>query len=127
VAALIALVGGLGLAGTMSLSVMERTREIGVMRAVGAETPDLRTMFIVEGLFIGLLSALISFVLSIPLTDLIGRALGSAVRLGAIEVLVNQTGYGLWLLIVSVVSVVASIAPARRAGKISIREALAYA
>ena len=127
VAALIALVGGLGLAGTMSLSVMERTREIGVMRAVGAETPDLRTMFIVEGLFIGLLSALISFVLSIPLTDLIGRALGSAVRLGTIEVLVNQTGYGLWLLIVSVVSVVASIAPARRAGKISIREALAYA
>ena len=127
VSALIAVVGGLGLAGTMSLSVMERTREIGVMRAVGAETPDLHTMFIFEGLFIGLLSALVSFALSLPLTDVIGQALGAAVRLGSIEVQMNGFGYVAWPLIVSVVSIAASLAPARRAGTISIREALAYA
>ena len=127
VATLIAIVGGLGLAGTMSLNVMERTREIGVMRAVGAESPDLRTMFVIEGLFIGLLSALISYVLSFPLTSLIGTALGAALRFGAIDIQINWIGYALWPLIVSTVSVVASISPARRASQISIREALAYA
>ena len=127
VATLIAIVGGLGLAGTMSLNVMERTREIGVMRAVGAESPDLRLMFVIEGLFIGLLSALISYVLSFPLTVLIGSALGTALRLGTIDVQLSWVGYVLWPLIVSVVSVLASISPARRASQISIREALAYA
>jgi putative ABC transport system permease protein len=127
VATLIAIVGGLGLAGTMSLNVMERTREIGVMRAVGAETPDLRMMFVVEGLFIGLLSAVISFVLSFPLTSLFGVALASALRFGSISVIYSPTGYLLWPLIVSVVSIVASLSPARRATQISVREALAYA
>jgi putative ABC transport system permease protein len=127
VAALIAVVGGLGLAGTMSLSVMERTREVGVMRAVGAQSPDLRAMFVVEGLFIGLLSALISYVLSVPLTRVIGEALGAGVRIGAIDMQFSAAGYLLWPVIVSVVSVVASLSPARRASQISIREALAYA
>jgi putative ABC transport system permease protein len=127
VAVLISVVGGLGLAGTMSLSVMERTREIGVMRAIGAETGDLHTMFIIEGLFIGLLSALASFVLSVPLTDIIGSALGAAVRIGEIERAFSANGYVAWPAIVCVVSIVASSSPARRAGQISIREALAYA
>jgi len=127
VAVLISLVGGLGLAGTMSLSVMERTREIGVMRAIGAETGDLRAMFIVEGLCIGLLSAAASFLLSVPLTDLIGSALGTAIRMGEIERAFSSAGYVLWPLIVCAVSIVASLSPAHRAGRISIREALAYA
>jgi putative ABC transport system permease protein len=127
VAALIAIVGGLGLAGTMSLSVMERTREIGVMRAVGAESPDLRLMFVIEGLCIGLLSAAIAFVLSWPLSTVVSQLLGSAMRQGSFDTQINWTGYGLWLVIVSVVSVVASISPARRATQISVREALAYA
>jgi len=127
VATLIAVVGGLGLAGTMSLNVMERTREIGVMRAVGAESPDLRMMFVVEGLFIGLLSALISYIISFPLTMTIGNALGSSLRFGAIAMEYNWLGYALWPVIVSTVSVIASLSPAQRASQISIREALAYA
>ena len=127
VAALIAVVGGLGLAGTMSLSVMERTREVGVMRAVGAESPDLRFMFVFEGLCIGLLSALIAFVLSLPTSTLVGQLLGNALRQGTFNTQINITGYALWLLIIVVVSVVASLSPASRATKISIREALAYA
>src|SRR5690606_19544695 len=45
-AIIVAAVGGLGLAGTMSLNVLERTREIGVMRAVGASTGTIRRLFI---------------------------------------------------------------------------------
>jgi putative ABC transport system permease protein len=127
VAALIAVVGGLGLAGTMSLSVMERTREVGVMRAVGAESPDLRLMFVLEGLCIGLLSAVIAFVLSIPGTSVVASALGNALRLGAFDTQYSVLGYVLWIVIVCVVSILASLSPANRATKISIREALAYA
>jgi putative ABC transport system permease protein len=127
VATLIAVVGGLGLAGTMSLSVMERTREVGVMRAVGAESPDLRLMFVLEGLCIGLLSALIAFVLSIPGTSAVASLLGSAMRQGAFDTQYSPYGYLLWIVIVCVVSILASLSPANRATKISIREALAYA
>jgi putative ABC transport system permease protein len=127
VATMIAVVGGLGLAGTMSLSVLERTREVGVMRAVGAESPDLRLMFVLEGLCIGILSALIAFVLSIPGTSLFSNVLGSAMRQGAFDTQYSALGYGLWLLIVCIVSILASLSPANRATKISIREALAYA
>lgn len=127
VSVLIAIVGGLGLAGTMSLSVMERTREVGVMRAVGAESPDLRFMFVFEGLCIGLMSAVAAFALSVPLSSLLGEVLGTATRQGVFMPQVNVMGYVLWLVIVSVVSIVASLSPARRATHISIREALAYA
>lgn len=127
VSVLIAIVGGLGLAGTMSLSVMERTREVGVMRAVGAESPDLRFMFVFEGLCIGLMSAVVAFPLSAPMSTLLGQVLGEATRQGVFLPQVNVMGYVLWLVVVSVVSVVASLSPARRATHISIREALAYA
>lgn len=127
VSILIAIVGGLGLAGTMSLSVMERTREVGVMRAVGAESPDLRFMFVFEGLCIGLMSAVVAFILSLPASTLLGQVLGEATRQGIFMPELNVMGYVLWLVVVGAVSVVASLSPARRATHISIREALAYA
>jgi putative ABC transport system permease protein len=126
VAVLISVVGGLGLAGTMSLSVMERTREVGVMRAVGAESPDLSFMFVFEGMCIGLMSALIAFVLSWPMSFVLGELLGGALRQGAFTPELSITGYVLWIVLVAVVSIVASLSPARRATQISIREALAY-
>ena len=55
-AILLALVGGLGLMGTMSINVLERTREIGVLRAIGAPNRGVAQVFILEGITIGLLS-----------------------------------------------------------------------
>ena len=55
-AVLIALVGGLGLAGMMSMNVMERTREIGVMRSIGASNGTIMQLVLIEGVLIGLLS-----------------------------------------------------------------------
>ena len=126
VALLIALVGGMGLAGTMSLSVMERTREIGVMRSVGARTPTLRSMFITEGLLIGLLSFVVALPLSIPVTILFDHLLASALRFSPFTFMVSPVGPLLWLAMVMAISIVSSLIPAQRATQISIREALAY-
>jgi putative ABC transport system permease protein len=126
VALLIALVGGMGLAGTMSLSVMERTREIGVMRSVGARTKTLRSMFITEGLLIGLLSFVIALPLSLPATVAFDNLLAGALRFSPFTFVVSPTGSPIWLALVAVISIVSSLMPAQRATQISIREALAY-
>ena len=126
VALLIALVGGLGLAGTMSLSVMERTREIGVMRSVGGRTNTLRGMFITEGLLIGLISFVIALPLSLPITLVFDQLLASALRLSPFTFLIAPQGPPYWLLLVVVISIISSLMPAQRATQISIREALAY-
>ena len=67
-AVLLALVGGLGLMGTMSINVLERTREIGVLRAIGAPNRAVAQVFILEGIAIGLLSWLMGALLAIPMT-----------------------------------------------------------
>ena len=67
-AILLALVGGLGLMGTMSINVLERTREIGVLRAIGAPNRGVAQVFILEGITIGLLSWLMGSLLAIPVS-----------------------------------------------------------
>jgi len=126
VALLIALVGGLGLAGTMSLSVMERTREIGVMRSVGGRTNTLRMMFITEGLLIGMLSFVIALPLSLPVTVLFDSLLAGALRLSPFTFMISPTGSPIWLAMIVGISIVSSLLPAQRATQISIREALSY-
>jgi len=125
-AVLIAAVAGLGLTGTMSLNVLERTREIGVMRAVGAGTNTLRLMFVGEGALIGLLTFVIALPLSFPMTHLFGSVLGNVIFDQPLAYAPAEEGPLIWLVMVLIVSVVASIAPAQRASQISIREALAY-
>ena len=74
---LIASVGALGLMGTMSTNVLERTREIGVMRAIGASDGAVLRIVIVEGILIGLISWAIGGALAFP----VGAALSNAVGL----------------------------------------------
>jgi putative ABC transport system permease protein len=125
-AILIALVAGLGLTGTMSLNVLERTREIGVMRAVGAGTNTIRLMFVGEGVLVGLLSFLVALPLSYPATLLFGSILGQVIFKQSLTYAPTVQGPLIWLALVMLVSTIASIAPAQRASQISIREALAY-
>jgi putative ABC transport system permease protein len=126
-AVIVAGVGGIGLMGSLSISVVERTREIGVMRAIGARTVTILGMFVMEGLLQGLFSWAVSvplaFVIARPLADALGQAMFDAnldyqFSLGAVIA---------WLLIVVAISVVASIIPARNATTISVRDSLAYA
>jgi putative ABC transport system permease protein len=75
VVALTALVGGLGLLSTLSISVMERRREIGILRSMGSRPALIRRLVITEGLLVGLLSLPLSYLLSWPLTLALGKVL----------------------------------------------------
>ena len=118
-------VGAIALSGMLSLSVLERTREIGVMRAIGATSRIITTLFVGEGLTMGLLSWVIAMPLSIPAGYLLTKALGVVAEA---EILYHYTPTGAiyWLVIVTVLSIAASWLPARSATRISVRESLAY-
>jgi putative ABC transport system permease protein len=125
-AAMVAVIGGLGLAGMMGLNVMERTREIGVMRSIGASNGTVGGIVITEGLIIGFLSWLLAIPLSIPFSFGFDVILGQAFLDNSLLFVFTGTGPLIWLLIVAIIAVIASLLPARRAVRMSIRETLAY-
>jgi putative ABC transport system permease protein len=122
---LVAVVGSVGLNGMLSLSVLERRREIGVMRAIGATSGKISLIFIGEGLLLGLISWLIALPLSVPLGNAFTQLLASAMDRDIMSQF-NVTGAILWLVIVVVLSILASWFPARGATRISVNESLAY-
>lgn len=123
---LVAVVGGLGLAGTMSLNVLERTREIGVMRGIGASNQSIRQIVVVEGMLIGLLSALFGIFVSIPLGVGLSNALGMAFAGEPYDYVFSLLGVLLWLVLAMMTAAASSLIPAVRASSISVRAALAY-
>jgi putative ABC transport system permease protein len=125
-AVLIAIVGGLGLMGTMSMNVLERTREIGVIRAVGASDGSVVKVFMVEGLFIGALSWLIGTILSLPISKLLSDAVGAALTDAPLSYTFSTKGALLWLGIVLILAGMASFLPAWNASRLTVREVLAY-
>lgn len=125
-ATLIAVVGGLGLMGTMSINVLERTREIGVMRAIGASNGDIQSIVIVEGMVIGLISWVISIVLAIPITNVLCFGVGMAILTAPMPAVYGVTGILAWLIFTLVLATIASALPARRASRLTVRDTLAY-
>jgi putative ABC transport system permease protein len=125
-AVLVALVGAIGLMGTMSMNVLERTREIGVMRAIGATNRAIFRIVLVEGMLVGFISwalgALAAFPISQALYDILSRALfqteGKAV--------ITQDGFLTWLILAVILSGIASLLPARSASRMTVRDVLAY-
>jgi putative ABC transport system permease protein len=125
-AILTAIVGSMGLTGTMGMNVLERTREIGIMRAIGADDRAVIRTVIAEGVFIGMISFALAVVLSIPFTYLLSTIVSLAVFQTPIDVVFTYSGYAIWLGLVLVLSALASILPARNAARLTIREVLAY-
>ncbi|MCB8983153.1 MAG: ABC transporter permease [Ardenticatenaceae bacterium] len=120
-------VGGIGLMGSLWISVVERTREIGVLRSIGAQSPTIMTMFIMEGV----LQGLISWALAVPLAFVAARPmanlLGQTILKVDLDFSFSFLGVGIWLVGILAIAFLASLIPAHAASRISVRESLAYA
>jgi putative ABC transport system permease protein len=124
-AVLLALIGGLGLASMMTVNVLERTRENGVMRAIGATPSVILKIIVGEGVFIAGISWVLALLLSLPLTRALDvRAAG---MFGApLPFTISIVATTVWLGLVLVIALGASAAPAARTTRLIVREALAY-
>jgi putative ABC transport system permease protein len=126
VAIILAIVGGIGLMGALSISVVERTREIGVMRTIGARTYTIMSLFVMEGVLQGLMSWLmvapLSFILGQPLSNAVGQIMFGI----DMDYQYNIQALFIWLVVVLIISTLASLVPARNATRISVRQSLAY-
>lgn len=125
-ALLIAAVGGMGLMGTMSINVLERTKEIGVMRAIGAATGSILQIVLVEGVLIGLISWAQGVLFAWPIGRLMSDQIGLAFLDSPLQFRYSVDGALLWLAAALVISAMASFWPARNAASLSVREVLAY-
>jgi len=110
------IVGGIGVANTMFMAVLERTREIGVLKAIGATERDITSMFIIESGIIGLLGGVIGLLIGIGLLEVAG--------LFAVPFWVRLRVIALAFVFSAVISVVAGYVPARQAAKLDPVEAL---
>jgi putative ABC transport system permease protein len=112
----------LGIVNTLALSIIERTREVGLLRAIGLSRPQLRGMITLESVVISLLGAVLGVVLGIGF----GVALMYAIRDQGLEVIsVPVAQMGLFLGLSLLIGVLAAFVPARRAARLDVLQAIA--
>lgn len=110
----------------MSLNVMERTREIGVMRAIGGSDRAIMKIVLVEGGLIGLISWLLAGLAALPISKLLADQIFLIIYDRPAEMAFTTSGNLIWLGIVLLLSLLASAIPAYNASRLTIREVLAY-
>jgi putative ABC transport system permease protein len=117
-------VGALGLFSTLTMNVLERRREIGVMRTVGASTGTLLWTFLLEGLLLGLLGWAIGNVLGAPAGRMLVEFLSD--KLVFMEYVFPPESVVITLIAVVLVAFIASIGPAMAAARMRIADILRY-
>ncbi len=125
-AVIMAVVGVIGLMSAMGTSVVERSREFGVMRAIGGQSSAIIRNVMSEGVFIGAMSWVIAGLLSLPLSAAVGRLVGTLAFFSPLPLTLSPAAVVGWLAIVVVGSMAASAYPAWKASRLTIRETLAY-
>jgi putative ABC transport system permease protein len=126
IAGAMAVVGCIGLASTMSANVLERTREFGIMHAIGARPSAVRRIVITEGIFIALASCAAAIVPTLILTAVMGAGLGNLFLYTPLPFRLSAPAIGIWIGATVIGAALATRAPASRASRLTVREALAY-
>jgi putative ABC transport system permease protein len=126
IAAVSLLVGAVGIANTMFTSVLERTKEIGIMKAIGARNKDILFIFLFNAAFIGLVGGIIGTILGTMLSGIL-PSLVSGLPLGRGGVpVVSLNSIFMALSVSTIVGVVAGIIPAYQASKLKPVDALRF-
>ncbi|MER8010851.1 ABC transporter permease [Streptomyces sp. NPDC094149] len=117
-------VGLLGLASALGTSVLERTREFGVLRTLGATASAIRAVVVTEGVLTAALSLLLATVLTLPLTRVFGDFIGTQAFRQDLPFVFSFPALVLWSLLTLAGAAAAGVAAARRATRTTVREAL---
>jgi putative ABC transport system permease protein len=125
-ASLTAFVGSIGLTGTMGMNILERTREIGVMRTIGAVDIEIIKSVVIESTIIGLITWVLAIGVSFPISELLLKIISESMMGSVMDLTFAPEGVAIWLVVVVVLSFTASILPARNATRLTIHEVLAY-
>jgi putative ABC transport system permease protein len=126
IAVAMGVVGAIGLASTMSANILDRTREFGVMHAIGARPRAVRRIVVAEGVFLALASCLVAVLPALGLTAVLGAGLGNLFFAAPLPFRVSVLAVGIWVVLVVLGGVLATDAAATRAARLTVREALAY-
>ena len=126
VSSIIGAIGGLGLMTTMSLNVLERRREMGVLRAVGATPAAVWLIVVAEGLAIGVLSWMLAALAAWPLSRWLGDFLVKNVFTSGLVFRFEPGGVMVWLAVSIFLGAAASLLPAWTASRTTVREALSH-
>jgi ABC-type antimicrobial peptide transport system permease subunit len=123
-------VAALGMFNTMTVSLLERTREVGVMKAMGMLSNDVRELFLAESMIMGVGGGVFGILLGVTLGKLVSVVLSSVSVLkgqGFIDISYVPWFFTLFILVVSfVVGIITGWYPSRRARQISALNALRY-
>lgn len=125
-ALLLTLTSSLGLLSTMSISVLERSREIGVLRVLGATHVDVVRIVIGEGLFLVVVSWFAAVVLAWPVGVLLAHVIGQQLLASPMSYVYSFSGMLIWLAIALASAAAAGYGPARHASRLTIRNLLTY-
>jgi len=117
------LIAVLGIVNTLALSVLERTRELGLVRAVGLSRPQAMRMVTVEAVVISVFGALLGVVVGTGLGVAVVKALKDD---GITALALPWQSLGTYLLLGAVIGVIAAVIPAIRAARTNVLQAIAY-
>lgn len=119
-------IGGIGLASTMSANILDRTREFGVLHAIGARPKTVRRTVLAEGVFLAMASCAVAAIPALVLTAILGAGLGNLFFYAALPFRISGLAVGIWIVLVTFGGILATEAAATRASRITVREALTY-
>lgn len=126
------LVAAIGISNTMVMSIQERTKEIGIMKVIGASIKDIQTLFLFEAACIGFLGGIIGLAISFLISTLLNKFLGPAMMgmtMSGEPAKISIITFGLVIsaiLFTTLIGVISGYFPARRAMKISALDAMRY-
>jgi putative ABC transport system permease protein len=131
IAAISLLVGAIGIANTMFMSVLERTKQIGVLKSLGATNFEIAQMFVAESSMLGLIGGLLGLFLGFIASGVVSEAGSGMMSMGAMRVSGSITSITPDLIIFAllfsvIIGALSGFLPARRAAKLQPVEALRY-
>jgi putative ABC transport system permease protein len=125
-ALLVLVVSAIGMASATGINIMERKREIGVLRAIGATPKMIYSLFVTEGMIVSVISIILGLLLSWPLSIAAANLFGSLMLEVALPYSFSVAGLVITIIATVLFGWLASRIPAQKAVRVSTREALAY-